>query len=47
VPTGIDQAAALVAPASPELAAYLETYGRGGSGLGADAGVPLDPGCAR
>jgi hypothetical protein len=47
VPTGIDEAARLVAPVSPELAAYLTTYGRGGSGLGADAGMPPDPSCAR
>ena len=46
-PAGIDEAARLVAPVSPELAAYLETYGHGGSGIGADAGVPLNPDCAR
>jgi hypothetical protein len=47
VPAGIDQAAALVAPVSPELAASLKAYGRGGSGLGVEAGIPLDPTCAR
>jgi hypothetical protein len=46
-PAGIEEAAELVEPASPELAAYLRLYGRGGSGLGADAGVPLDPSCVR
>jgi hypothetical protein len=46
-PAGIDEAARLVAPVSPELAAYLQTYGNGGSGIGVDAGVPLDPSCAR
>lgn len=46
-PAGIDEAAKLVAPVSPELAAHLETYGHDGSGLAADGGVPLDPTCAR
>ena len=48
-PMGVDQAARLVAPVSPELAAYLRSYGRGGDGIGdvGDAGVPLDPRCAR
>jgi hypothetical protein len=46
-PAGIEEAAELVEPASPELAAYLRLYARGGSGLGSDAGVPLDPTCGR
>jgi hypothetical protein len=46
-PVGIEQAAQAVEPASPELAAYLRTYARGGSGIGADLGVPLDPACVR
>jgi hypothetical protein len=45
-PVGIDQAARLVAPVSPDLAAYLRTFGGGSSGTAADAGVPLDPRCA-
>jgi hypothetical protein len=45
-PMSVDQAARLVRPASPELAAYLHTFGGGGSGTSADAGVPLDPRCA-
>jgi hypothetical protein len=45
-PVGVDQVAELVAPASPDLAAYLRTFGRGdSSGTTADAGVPLDPRC--
>lgn len=47
-PMGVEQAARLVATASPELAAFLRTYGDGrSSGLGADLGVPLDPSCPR
>lgn len=46
-PAGIEEAARAVEQVSPELAAYLRAYGRGGSGLGADAGVPLDPACVR
>jgi hypothetical protein len=46
-PAGIEEAARLVEMSSPELAQYLRVYGRGGSGLGADAGVPLDPTCVR
>ena len=45
-PAGIEQAAEAVEPVSPELAAFLRLYGTGGSGIGADAGVPLDPRCA-
>jgi len=46
-PMGVEQAARLVAPVSPDLAAYLRTFGgRGSSGTSADAGVPLDPRCA-
>lgn len=45
-PIGLAQAAELVDPVSPEAAAYLRAYGRGGSGIGLDAGVPLDPRCA-
>jgi hypothetical protein len=46
-PAGVNQAADLVAKVSPALAAYLRAYGHGGSGLGTDAGVPVDPTCAR
>jgi hypothetical protein len=47
-PMGVDQAARLVAPVSPDLAAYLRTFGgRDSSGTSADAGVPLDPRCVR
>jgi hypothetical protein len=46
-PVSIRQAAAIVAPASPELARYLRSFGRGGNGAAADGGVPLDPRCAR
>jgi hypothetical protein len=46
-PAGVNRAADLVAKVSPELAAYLRAYGHGGSGLGMDAGVPVDPRCAR
>lgn len=46
-PAGVNQAATLVATVSPALAAYLRAYGHGGSGLGMDAGIPLDPTCAR
>jgi hypothetical protein len=46
-PASIAEAAALVAPVSPDLAAYLRTFGHGGSGASVDLGVPLDPRCAR
>ena len=46
-PAGIEQAAQAVEPVSPDLAAYLRTYAHGGSGIGADAGLPLDPACVR
>jgi hypothetical protein len=47
-PAGVEDAARLVEPASPDLAAYLRRFGRGStSGIGADAGLPLDPRCAR
>ncbi|MGZ4508336.1 MAG: hypothetical protein ACXVX8_01655 [Blastococcus sp.] len=46
-PAGVNQAADLVATVSPALADYLRAYGHGGSGLGTDAGVPVDPTCAR
>jgi hypothetical protein len=46
-PAGIDEAARLVDPVSPELASYLRGYGHGGSGIGVDGGVRADPSCAR
>lgn len=46
-PVSVSQAAELVEDASPELAAYLRQYGRGGNGMGTDGGVPLDPRCMR
>jgi hypothetical protein len=45
-PAGVADAARLVEPVSPELAAYLRQFGSGStSGMGADGGVPLDPRC--
>jgi hypothetical protein len=46
-PAGVAEAAAIVRPASPELAAFLEQYGRGGSGTAFAGSVPLDPRCGR
>ena len=45
-PASVAQAAALVRPVSPELADYLERYGRGGSGAALVGSVPVDPRCA-
>lgn len=45
-PATLVQAAALVAPYSPALAAYLLTYAHGGDGMSFAAGVPFNPSCA-
>jgi hypothetical protein len=45
-PAGVEQAAELVEQASPELAAGLRQYSRGGDGMGFSGPVPFDPSCA-
>ena len=45
-PVSVRQAAAAVEEASPELAAYLRRYARGGNGMGYDGTVPFDPRCS-
>ena len=46
-PASVAEAAALVRPVSPELAAFLMQYGHSGSGAEFDGTVPLDPRCTR
>ena len=46
-PASVAEAAALVRPVSPELAAFLDQYGHNGSGTSFVGTVPLDPTCAR
>ena len=45
-PANLRQAARAVAPASPELAAYLRAYGHHGDGMAYAGSVPFDPRCA-
>jgi hypothetical protein len=45
-PVSVRQAATVVEGASPELAAYLRRYARGGNGMGYDGTVPFDPRCS-
>ena len=45
-PATLSQAAAAVAPYSPELAAFFRSYGRGGDGMGYSGSFPFDPRCA-
>jgi len=45
-PAGLEEAAHEVAPYSPELAAFLRSYGRGGNGMGYSGSYPFDPRCA-
>src|SRR4051794_38013787 len=47
LPVGVEEAAALVEQASPELADFLRSYDRRGPGAGFDGGTALDPSCAR
>ena len=46
-PASVAEAAALVRPVSPELAAFLDQYGHGGSGTAFVGSVPLDPRCSK
>lgn len=46
-PVGVRQAADLVEKASPELAAYLRQYSRGGDGAAYAGTAPFDPRCSR
>ncbi|MGZ4468712.1 MAG: hypothetical protein ACXVXB_09535, partial [Nocardioidaceae bacterium] len=45
-PATLRQAAAAVAPYSPQLAAYLRSYSHGGDGMGYSGSYPFDPTCA-
>jgi hypothetical protein len=45
-PASLGQAARAVAPYSPELAAWLRSYSRGGDGMGWSGSYPFDPRCA-
>ena len=45
-PASLAQAAAAVAPYSPQLAAYFRSYSHGGDGMGYSESVPFDPRCA-
>ena len=45
-PAGLRRAARVVAPYSPELAAFLRSYSRGGNGMGYSGSYPFDPRCA-
>lgn len=45
-PATLRQAARAVAPYSPQLAAFLRSYSRGGDGMGYVNGFPFDPRCA-
>lgn len=46
-PASVAEAAALVRPVSPELAAFLDQYGHHGSGAEFVGSVPVDPRCIR
>ena len=45
-PASLSQAAAAVAPYSPELAAFFRSYSRGGDGMGYSGSYPFDPRCS-
>jgi hypothetical protein len=45
-PAGLREAARVVAPYSPELAAFFRSYSRGGDGMGYSGSYPFDPRCA-
>jgi len=45
-PASLSEAAAVVAPYSPQLAAFLRSYSHGGDGMGYSGSYPFDPRCA-